>query len=92
MRTTRPTRRFERDVERLKAGILGDKGLAALAEARFILTRDWPLPASRRDHPLKGEWKGCRECHLLPDLLLIYRKVGDDILELIRLGSHSELF
>jgi mRNA interferase YafQ len=40
---------------------------------------------------LVGSWKGHRDCHIKPDLILIYRKVGTDALELVRLGSHSEL-
>jgi len=45
-----------------------------------------------RDYPLGGEWRDHRECHLKPDLLLIYRKPNPEILQLVRLGSHSELF
>jgi mRNA interferase YafQ len=45
-----------------------------------------------RDHGLSGEWIDHRECHLKPDLLLIYRKPDAEILQLVRLGSHSELF
>lgn len=56
------------------------------------LVLDKPLAASYRDHGLTGEWTGCRECHIKPDLLLIYKKVGEDKLILARLGSHSELF
>jgi mRNA interferase YafQ len=41
---------------------------------------------------LSGDWAGCRECHVRPDLLLIYRKPDADTLRLARLGSHSELF
>ena len=47
---------------------------------------------SYRDHALSGKWAGYRECHIKPDLLLIYRKVNTDTLRLARLGSHSELF
>jgi mRNA interferase YafQ len=43
------------------------------------------------DHALAGDWHDHRDCHLKPDLLLIYRKV-DNVLQLVRLGSHSELF
>lgn len=50
-----------------------------------------PLPSKFRDHTLKGGYAGCRECHLKPDLLLIYVQTGDE-LRLIRLGSHSDLF
>jgi mRNA interferase YafQ len=44
------------------------------------------------DHDLSGDWAGYRECHLKPDLLLIYRKADASTLRLARLGSHSELF
>jgi mRNA interferase YafQ len=50
------------------------------------------LPESNRDHALSGDWAGYRECHVKPDLLLIYRKVDQATLRLARLGSHSELF
>ena len=46
----------------------------------------------KRDHALSGDWAGYRECHIKPDLLLIYRKPDADTLRLARLGSHSELF
>ena len=57
-----------------------------------LLAEDIPPPAHDRDHSLSGNWSGYRDCHLKPDLILIYRKPGDDLLQLIRLGSHSELF
>lgn len=44
-----------------------------------------------RDHALTGEWKDHRDCHVKPDLVLIYRKPDDATLQLVRLGSHSEL-
>ncbi len=51
------------------------------------------LPEKHKDHSLKGEWKGYRECHIRPDVLLIYQKQEDKlILLLINIGSHSELF
>lgn len=57
-----------------------------------MLLSDRMLPESVRDHPLSGVWSGYRECHLKPDLLLIYRKPDTFTLRLARLGSHSELF
>jgi mRNA interferase YafQ len=57
-----------------------------------LLLSDQVLPANSRDHALIGEWAGYRECHIKPDLLLIYRKADADTLRLARLGSHSELF
>ena len=56
------------------------------------LANDQPLPPHQRDHDLSGNWPGYRECHIKPDLLLIYRKHDAVILRLVRLGSHSELF
>ena len=44
------------------------------------------------DHDLKGNWKGYRECHINPDLLLIYKHQNDDCILLYRIGSHSELY
>ena len=46
-----------------------------------------------RDHDLTGNYKGCRECHIEPDWLLVYEIIDDVlVLMLYRLGSHSELF
>jgi mRNA interferase YafQ len=50
------------------------------------------LPEKNHDHALTGAWVGYRECHIRPDLLLIYRKPDAITLRLARLGSHSELF
>ena len=57
-----------------------------------MLLVDQALPESNRDHTLSGDWIGYRECHIKPDLLLIYRKPDADTLRLARLGSHGELF
>jgi mRNA interferase YafQ len=63
-----------------------------MTEVIPALAADQALPAAYRDHPLRGEWKGYRDCHLKPDLVLIYRKPDPLTLDLARLGSHSELF
>ena len=63
-----------------------------LPEILKLLLVDEPLPEKNRDHALSGDWTGYRECHVKPDLLLIYRKPDADTLRLARLGSHSELF
>jgi mRNA interferase YafQ len=65
---------------------------ADLMPVLTALVIDQPLDARYRDHDLTGDWSGYRECHIKPDLLLIYRREGDDRLILARLGSHSELF
>jgi mRNA interferase YafQ len=56
-----------------------------------LLVADQPLPKACRDHPMAGNWSNFRDCHLKPDLVLIYRKPDPETLELVRLGSHSEL-
>jgi mRNA interferase YafQ len=51
------------------------------------------LPEKNKDHALGGNWSGHRECHILPDWLLIYRVEGDVlVLTLTRTGTHSDLF
>jgi mRNA interferase YafQ len=56
------------------------------------LAEDKSLSEKHRDHRLSGEWSDHWECHLKPNLLLIYRKPDAETLQLVRLGSHSELF
>ena len=92
MRTIDRPGSFKRDYKREAKGqhrATLDKDLVPVLKA---LATDQPLEPRHHDHDLTGRWIGYRECHLKPDLLLIYRKVGDDALILARLGSHSELF
>jgi mRNA interferase YafQ len=81
--------RFKRDYKReLKTdGDLSDR-LTPILE---LLATDAELPKKLSDHPLNGDWKGFRDCHVKPDLVLIYSK-SEGVLSLARLGSHSELF
>jgi mRNA interferase YafQ len=57
-----------------------------------LLVQDKTLPLRMRDHLLKGDYVGIRECHIAPDLLLLYFKSGENLLTLVRMGTHSELF
>lgn len=91
MRTVRYTKRFQRDYKREQSGIHGKRLDALLMGIVDLLADDTPLPPRNSDHPLSGEWRDHRDCHLRPDLVLIYRKPDADTLELVRLGSHSEL-
>lgn len=84
MRKFKPSKAFKRDIN--KIGIS-----EPLVEVLYLLANDQPLPEKYRDHALSGDLQGFRECHVRPDLLLIYQQV-DEVLELVRLGSHSELF
>ncbi len=92
MRTIESTNAFRRDYKREKSG-LHRRDLEELLFAMIsLLAEDKPLPEKNRDHSLGGEWRDYRECHLRPDLLLIYRKPNPEVLQHVLLGSHSELF
>ena len=84
------TSSFKRDVKRRYLDLVTSEW----AEVLDCLVVNNPLPEKYLDHPLKGgaEFKNCRDCHVRPDLVLIYRFVGDDTLELHQLDSHSEIF
>lgn len=62
------------------------------SEIAGYLADDHPLKEKHRDHTLSGNWKGHRECHIKPDLLLICIRPDEHTLRLVRMGSHSELF
>jgi mRNA interferase YafQ len=91
MREIEPTTRFRRDYKREKKGRYAKDLDHWLAEVIETLATDQPLADRYRDHALTGDWSDLRDCHIKPDLVLIYRLVGMDTLQLVRLGSHSEL-
>ena len=91
MRTIERTSQFKRDYKRESRGRRRaslDDHLASIVE---VLANDQPLQPWHHDHALSGEWSDHRDCHVKPDLILIYQKPDDDTLRLVRLGSHSEL-
>jgi mRNA interferase YafQ len=92
MRTIERSTAFKKDFKRESKGkyqkVLNDDLLAVLV----VLANDGVLDVKYRDHELTGEWITYRECHIKPDLLLIYCKMEENSLRLARLGSHSELF
>lgn len=63
-------------------------------EVLSILQNGQQLPQKYKDHSLSGNYSGCRECHITPDWLLIYRYDDDNglVLILTRTGTHSDLF
>jgi len=91
MRTIEWTGQFKRDYKRECKG----QHRATLDSELFpvvnFIASDQALDPRYRDHPLAGDWKDHRDCHIKPDLLLIYQKPDDGTLRLVRLGSHSEL-
>ena len=91
MRQIRYATRFKRDYKREKSGRHAKTLDAVLMDVVNLLASDSTLPRRNFDHPLSGEWADHRDCHLKPDLILIYRKPDDAHLDLVRLGSHSEI-
>ena len=93
MRTIERSSAFKRDYKRVKATPRYSKKLDSLVSTvSALLLSGQALPDNYRDHTLSGDWEGYRECHIKPDLILIYRKSDQHTLRLARLGSHSKLF
>jgi mRNA interferase YafQ len=83
------TTQFNRDYRLAKKR--GQK-MDLLQEIILLLADGKTLPEKNRDHPLTGDWKGFRECHITPDWLLVYKQEEDIlVLTLTRIGTHSDL-
>jgi mRNA interferase YafQ len=82
------TNQFKRDVKKAKKQ---GKDCSKLKEVTYLLIEEKALAAKYKDHPLTGNYKGYRECHIESDWLLVYAVVDSKIF-FERLGSHSELF
>ncbi len=91
MRTIRRTGQFKKDFKREMKGQHRKTLESALIEVVALLADDATLDAKYIDHALTGQWADHRDCHVKPDLVLIYRKSDPDSLDLVRIGSHSEL-
>jgi mRNA interferase YafQ len=91
MRTVKYTSRFRRDYKRERSGQHSKRLDAELLETVNMLAKDEPLPRRYFDRPLSGEWSNYRDCHIRPGPGPIYRRPDAASLELVRLGSHSEL-
>jgi mRNA interferase YafQ len=88
MKTFRFSSAYRKDLRRVTRR---SYDLTLLAHVLDALREGQQLPAARRDHPLKGEWRGWRECHVQPDWLLIYKATDTEVL-LARTGTHADLF
>ena len=91
MRTIERTGKFKRDYKREAKGTHRATLEHDFIEVVAALANDQPLAEKHRDHALIGDWKDYRDCHVKPDLVLIYRTPNAVVLQLVRLGSHSEL-
>ena len=74
MRRIERTNAFRKDFKREKRGEHLRELEALVSSIVSVLAEDKPPPEKHRDHALSGQWRDHRECHLKPDLLLIYRK------------------
>ena len=86
----KPTTQFKKD---FKLAMKRSMKIELLEEVIAMLAMGETLPNKHKDHALTGNWVGHRECHILPDWLLIYR-IEDEVLvlTLARTGTHSNLF
>ena len=91
MRRIERTGQFKRDFKRESKGQHRETLRRDFIEIVAALASDAPLAENRRDHALSGDWRDFRDCHIKPDLVPIYRKPDDELLQLVRLGSHSQL-
>lgn len=89
MKKLHPTTQFKKDFKRIEKE--HDK-VAAFEMIADLLINEQPIPSEFRPHMLRGQYKGCMECHIENDFLLIWMDAESDIIELLRIGSHSELF
>ena len=81
---------FRRDYKRIKKRGYDTR---LLEKVITLLAEGLPLPKEYQDHPLSGDYRGCRECHIAPDWLLVYEVSEQElILYLTRTGTHSDIF
>ncbi len=88
MRRPSFTRRFQRDLKRMRKR---GKEAGKLKQVARFLVAEQPLPQRYRDHKLRGPFADRRECHIEPDWLLIYKLLADEVI-FERTGTHSDLF
>lgn len=97
VRQIKRSSRFKSDFKTVLASMSKSKRLLfqeRLIEVLECLSQDQSLPRNFEDHPLSGNWTGYRDCHIFPDIVLIYKKTEEaelKLLLLVRIGSHSEL-
>ncbi len=89
MKQLQPTTQYRKDLKRYKNQ---PSKLQALAEVLVMLKNERPIPVEYKPHMLHGDYRGCLECHIQGDFLLIWFDDTSDVIQLVRVGSHSELF
>ena len=89
MKRLKPSTQYKKDLKRVRNN---PKKAQALLEVLHLLEQELEIPQEYNPHMLTGDYNGCMECHIQGDFLLIW--IDEDVAEidLVRLGSHSELF
>ena len=84
------TKTFRKDFQKCKKRGLDVSLIESVLE---MIINDKPLPSRYRNHILSGNYSGCRECHIKPDWIMIYRiDFERNMVILLRTGTHSDLF
>lgn len=89
MKTLHPSTQYKKDYKRFRNNPSKVKKLFEILEK---LQNEEPIPLENRPHMLDGDYAGCMECHIQGDFLLIWIDQETNEIDLVRLGSHSELF
>ena len=89
MKRLKPSTQYKKDYKRFRNQ---PEKVGKLFKILELLKNEQPFPEENRPHMLKGEYAGYMECHIEGDFLLIWFDPNTDIINLVRLGSHSELF
>ena len=93
MRTPVYRNKFKKEYKDCQKNPIERKSIEELKSVMTRLQQGEKLPAKYQDHALNGEYKDCRGCHVLPDLVLIYRIAEKESeIHFLRLGSHSDLY
>ena len=89
MKNLKPSTQFKKDLKRIRNN---SKKAAELQKVLHLLEMDLKIPDEYKPHLLTGDYSGCMECHIQGDFLLIWIDQESNEIDLVRLGSHSELF
>ena len=89
MKQLKPSTQYKKDYKRFRNQ---PEKVGKLFKILELLKNEQPIPEENRPHMLKGKYAGYMECHIEGDFLLIWFDPNTDIINLVRLGSHSELF
>ena len=89
MKRLKPTTQFKKDLKRIRNNC---RKAEILREVLALLENEQPIPEKYRPHMLKGDYSDCMEYHLQSDFLLVWFDPQTNEIDLLRLGSHSDLF